>query len=111
MTLPSFHEGFGIAYLEAMGHGLPVIATSAGGPRELIRHRETGFLVTPGDHGSLAGHLERLIADRSHLADMGIAAQARYYSHPSWIESTRRISTFLEDLIQEPNSDNLASIR
>lgn len=47
--LPSLHESFGLVALEAMSAGVPVIATSKGGPREVIEDGITGFLRRPDD--------------------------------------------------------------
>ena len=46
-VMPSFYEPFGIVYLEAMGAGLPVIASHAGAGPELISPGKNGFLVRP----------------------------------------------------------------
>ena len=56
-------EGFGIAVLEAMGQGVPVVAADAGGPREAVERDGTGLLVAPGDADAIAGAAERLLAD------------------------------------------------
>ena len=51
--LPSrYREGLGLAILEAMQHGLAVIATRSGGLRELVDDGVTGILVTPNDRRS-----------------------------------------------------------
>ncbi|MGH8609631.1 MAG: glycosyltransferase [Gammaproteobacteria bacterium] len=55
-------RALGIAYLEAMRFGLPVIATTAGGAHELVGHGHEGFLVVPGDADALTGHLRLLVA-------------------------------------------------
>jgi len=52
-VLPSLIEGFGIAILEAMATGVPVVATDVGGLPEIIQDRVTGLLVPPRDADSL----------------------------------------------------------
>ncbi len=77
-VLPSLAEPFGLVLLEAMALRKPVIATNAGGPREIVAQDETGFLVTPNDSGALAGALVRLLADPVLAKRMGEAGRRRY---------------------------------
>lgn len=51
---PSFFEGFGKAFVEAMARGLVVVASAEGGARDLIEHGRNGLLVAPGDSTALA---------------------------------------------------------
>ena len=95
LVVASSYESFGIAYLEAMRFGVPVIATAAGGAGELVEHGREGFLVVPGDVDALAGHLARLTDDRALLLEMGLAALRRAERHPSWERSMSRVRTFL----------------
>jgi glycosyltransferase involved in cell wall biosynthesis len=95
LAVPSSYEGFGIVYLEGMGFGLPAIASTAGGGREIINHGRDGFLVTPGDTAALARHLGDLVADRGLLLKMSLAAQANFARHPTWEESLATIHRFL----------------
>ncbi len=98
LAVPSAHEAFGIAYLEAMGFGLPVIASAQGAAGEVLSHGQEGFLVAPGDAEALAQHLTRLHQDRGLLASMGIQARERYAAHPSWADSGRAVRNFLHGL-------------
>jgi glycosyltransferase involved in cell wall biosynthesis len=95
LALPSAHEGFGIAYLEGMGFGLPAVATRSGGATDLVTHGETGFLVPPEGVGAVYAALSALATDRALLARMGRAALRRYERHPPWPETAARIRRFL----------------
>jgi glycosyltransferase involved in cell wall biosynthesis len=55
---PSVTESFGNVTLEAMACGLPVVAAQATGATSLVRNRETGTLVEPGDISAFADALE-----------------------------------------------------
>lgn len=96
LAVPSTHEGFGIVYVEAMGQGLPVLATPNGGPVDLVRDGRTGFLVRPPLVQEIAARLRQLHADRTRLASMAQAARAQYLSSPTWADTTAAIRTFLE---------------
>lgn len=99
LVLPSSYEGYGIAYLEGMGFGLPAIATTSGGAVEIITPGENGYLVTPGDIGALAQMLSDLFNDRDRLAVMSLNARQRYLTHPTWLDTCERIRTFLLDFL------------
>jgi glycosyltransferase involved in cell wall biosynthesis len=76
-VLPSLYEGFGIAILEAMAAGKPVVATTVGGIPEFVVPGETGLLVEPGNHGALAKAIEDLLRDPERARDMGMRGRAR----------------------------------
>jgi glycosyltransferase involved in cell wall biosynthesis len=97
-VMPFAHEGFGIAALEAMAFGLPVIGSSAGGLREFVRHEENGFMVGACDHKAVQRHIEHLYHDRSRLAAMGRAALRTFSAQPTWSQSMRRACIFIEKL-------------
>jgi len=76
-AMPSLKEGLGVAALEAMACGLPVIASAVGGLREVVEDGVSGMLVTPGDPAGLAGALIALAGSADERAAMGTAARAR----------------------------------
>lgn len=95
LVVPSTYEGFGIAYLEGMGFGLPAIASTGGAAKEIITPGVDGFLISPGDAPALAAYLLQLVEDRELLLKMSLAARRRYAAHPTWDETTSRIRAFL----------------
>jgi UDP-glucose:tetrahydrobiopterin glucosyltransferase len=56
LVTPKWDEAFGISLIEAMSCGTPVVAYAGGGPSEIVRHGESGYLVEPGDIDALAKH-------------------------------------------------------
>jgi colanic acid/amylovoran biosynthesis glycosyltransferase len=73
-----YHEGIPVALIEAMGYGVPVIATRAGGTPELIR-AGTGLLVPPADPAALAAAIERLFNDEELRRTLGQAGRRRAF--------------------------------
>jgi glycosyltransferase involved in cell wall biosynthesis len=76
-VLPSLAEGTPNSIIEAMAHGLPVIATEIGGIPDLLS-ADSGILVPPGDTAALAEAMRRLASDPSLRSAMGRAARERY---------------------------------
>ena len=74
-VLPSLNEGMPMAALEAMALAKPVVASKVGGLPEVIRHRESGVLVPPGNADALAAACLELVRDRSRAARMGAEAR------------------------------------
>jgi len=70
LVVASYWEGFGLTAAEALGMGVPVISTSAGGLGEVVRHGETGLLVPPGKAGELAGAILWMLDHREEAQVM-----------------------------------------
>jgi glycosyltransferase involved in cell wall biosynthesis len=76
VVLSSRQEGFGMVLAEAMACGTPVVATRCGGPEDVVRDGETGFLVPCDDPITMANAIEQLLVDDRLRHRMGEAARA-----------------------------------
>jgi len=86
-VLPSFHEGYGMVYAEAMVHGLPVIATTAGAIPETVPP-QAGLLVPPNDPAALAQALRQLITEPTLAARLAAGSRAEGAGLPDWPQAT-----------------------
>jgi N-acetyl-alpha-D-glucosaminyl L-malate synthase BshA len=75
--LPSQHESFGLAALEAMSCAVPVVGSRMGGLPEVIVHEETGFLCDPNDVACMKAIVLGLLANESLRLQIGRAARER----------------------------------
>ena len=80
-VLPSLYEGFGIAILEAMAAGLPVVATTVGGIPEFVTDGMTGRLVEPGNAEALADAIQAVLANPEQARQMGLRGQRHVQEH------------------------------
>lgn len=75
-VLPSFSETSGIAAMEAMAAGLPVVASDVGGLREVVRDGQNGVLVPSNDPEALSKELSRLLTSPIEQENMGLLSRS-----------------------------------
>ena len=79
-------EGFGLVYLEASAHALPIVAHRVGGVPDAVLHGRTGLLVEPGDLKALAATFSSLISDHPLRRQLGESGR-RWANRQSWATS------------------------
>jgi phosphatidylinositol alpha-1,6-mannosyltransferase len=89
-------EGFGIAFLEAGMHGLPVVAGNVGGTLDSVIDQRTGLLVDPLDHVAVAGAISELLCDPTRASELGRAGRERAEQF-AW----PRIARLVEEVLLE----------
>jgi glycosyltransferase involved in cell wall biosynthesis len=88
-------EGFGLVYLEASAHGLPVVAHDVGGVAEAVKDGVTGLLVPPNRPAQLAAAFEKLIHDPALRRTLG-SAGAEWATRNCWKESAQALFNPIE---------------
>jgi glycosyltransferase involved in cell wall biosynthesis len=97
--LPSFAEGLPVVLLEAMAHGIPVVATRITGVPEAVTDGVEGLLVSPARPDELAAALVRIAADPDLAARMGEAGARRIASELSHEASISQIEQALRRVV------------
>jgi glycosyltransferase involved in cell wall biosynthesis len=96
-ALASRFEGYGMAFAEAIAHGLPVIGTTAGAIPDTVP-AGAGVLVAPDDADALAFALRRVIQNPDERRRLATSARAAVRQLPTWQDSAKLFSQALEAL-------------
>ena len=100
----AWYEPFGMAVLEAMACGTPVVASAIGGHRDTVVDGTTGVLVPPGQPSLLARRIRHLLASPMLLEGYGIAAADRAQARYSWDRVGRETVSVYEHATGQPGS-------
>jgi glycosyltransferase involved in cell wall biosynthesis len=99
-VLPSLYEGLGVAVLEAMAAGKPVVATEVGGIPELLHDQVTGLLVPPKDSSALARAILQLVSRKDVMRHMGDKGRERVHRHFTMEQMAKRNEDYYYQLLQ-----------
>ncbi len=99
-VVPSYHESFGLAAVEALACGTPVIASRIGGLATIIKDGETGYLVDELSAEAFARHLEVLLGNRELQRRMGDAARSSVRQY-AWPKMARQVLRVYEELTKQ----------
>jgi glycosyltransferase involved in cell wall biosynthesis len=99
LAAPSrYGEGASLTIIQGMFAARPVVASDAGGNRELVEAERTGYIIPTGDVGALADGLGRLLADAQLRAQMGEAGQQRALQRFNLDRTIAEFNTLLWDV-------------
>jgi len=103
LVLPSLAEPFGLAILEAMSLGKPVIATDVGGPLEIVQERETGLFFPAGNAECLAKAILTLTGNTTLALQMGTKGKSHFHANFS-VERMVRSTLAIYSQIARPSA-------
>ena len=96
-VVPSYYESFGLAALESMACGTPVVASRVGGLSTIIQHGRTGYLKSWRCPESFASSVEMIISNKGLQDSMGLAARRRAEAM-GWDQVAARIANMYRSL-------------
>lgn len=99
-AMPSHHDAFGIAPIEAMAAGLPAVVSAIEPLSDSVADGETGFLVPPGDRRALGNSLEALLADAALRRRFGAAGQGRVRERFDSRVNAERLSVLFHSMVR-----------
>ena len=100
-SLPSWQEGFGVVYLEAMASGKPVIGCEGEGIEDFVEHGKTGLLVKPRDVDSLVEALDFLLSHPEEARAMGERARKLVLEDYTWEKTAEKTIAVYKEVLGE----------
>jgi teichuronic acid biosynthesis glycosyltransferase TuaC len=97
-VMPSIHDAFGVAHVEAMAAGLPTIGGEGTGAEDIAAAGEGMVLVPPGDVSALARAVERIAGDEAERERLGEAARRTAAAHFSWERNAEQTLALYREL-------------
>ena len=109
-VLASHHEGYGMAFAEALAHGLPVVGCAAGAVVDTVP-AQAGLLVPAGDADALRAALQGLMDDATLRAALAAGARDAARALPTWEDAGARFGQVLEEVAQRSQARGAQGLR
>jgi sucrose-phosphate synthase len=97
---PALTEPFGLTLIEAAASGVPIVATEDGGPVDIIKNCQNGYLVNPLDPEAIAAKLLTILADPTQWRDLSQRGLQGVKQHYAWSSHVEKYLAVLEPLIE-----------
>jgi len=104
---PALNEPFGLTLIEAASSGLPVLATSCGGPRDILENCRNGRLIDPLDREAMTEALEDALADRVRWEKWARAGLDGVHRHYTWKGHVERYLEETSELLADISQPHL----
>ena len=98
LVFPSAGDSFGLPLVEAAACGVPAIAAAVGGPADIVREGETGWLVPPDDEAALASAIVEAVANPRERRRRGELARSESAGRFTWTAIAARLASLFEDV-------------
>lgn len=99
-SLPSWQEGFGIVYIEAMNNGVPVIGVKGQGIEDVIVHKENGFLVEPHSIEDLVTTVEYILNNKEEAIRIGEEGRRTVLTEYTWRRNAQKTIDIYNSIIK-----------
>jgi glycosyltransferase involved in cell wall biosynthesis len=109
-VFPSLMEGFGLAVVEALAAGVPVVVSDRGSLPEVVRHGESGLVLSLEDRETLTRKIDELLGDEQRLERMKSAARTGVVSDFSWEACAQRTIAVHETVVKKRKQQTLGVI-
>ncbi len=102
--MPTVEEPFGIAFLEAMAAGLPIIGTQVGAIPDFVSEETNGFMVEPNDASALAIALAKLLGDAGRCQQFGLSSLEIVNKNYSWQSVCEKLQNHIHTVVEKTGS-------
>ncbi|MCH5138207.1 glycosyltransferase family 4 protein [Clostridiaceae bacterium UIB06] len=99
-SLPSWQEGFGIVYIEAMNNGVPVIGVKGQGIEDVIIDKENGFLVEPHSIEDLVKTIEYILNNKEEARRIGEEGRKTVLSEYTWRRNAQKTIDIYNSIVE-----------